>query len=150
MRENSCAFTGHRMLGDDFDPVLLERVVERLLKRGVDTFYCGMAKGFDLFAAEIVLKFKDRYGAKLICCIPYSGQADYFSAADKERYENILEYCERKIVFSEKYNRWCMHARDRFMAENSGTVVCYLRRSAGGTYYTVKYARSLGDKIIEI
>ncbi len=150
MKEKSCAFTGHRLLGDDFDPALLDRVVERLLKTGIDTFYCGMAKGFDMTAAETVLRYKDKYGARLVCCIPYSGQAECFSAADKERYANILARCESKIVFSQTYNRWCMHARDRYMAENCATVVCYLRKTAGGTHYTVAYARSLGDKIIEI
>lgn len=150
MKENCCAFTGHRVLSGDFDLPLLERVTEGLIRRGVDTFYCGMAKGFDLFAGEIVLKLKGRYDVKLICCIPYRGQAEYFNASDKERYENILAYCDQKIVLSEEYNRWCMHARDRYMVENSGTVICYLRKQSGGTYYTVNYARSLGLKIINV
>ncbi len=124
--------------------------MEGLIKRGIDTFYCGMAKGFDLAAAEIVLGYKASCGVKLIACIPYEGQAEYFSFSDKERYENILNYCDEKVIFSKNYNRWCMHARDRYMAENSSVVVCYLRKKSGGTFYTVEYAKSLGLKIIEI
>lgn len=150
MKENSCAFSGHRLLGDDFDRQLLERVTEGLMKRGVLTFYCGMAKGFDLAAAETVLKFRDRYGAKLVACIPYEGQPERFSSSDRERYLNILEYCDEKVVFSKNYNRCCMHARDRHMAENCGVLVCYLRKKSGGTFYTVNYARTLGVKIIEV
>lgn len=150
MIENCCAFTGHRLLGDDFDAGLLERVIEGLIKRGTDTFYCGMAKGFDLVAGETVIRLKKRYDVKLIACIPYAGQAERMNEENKKRYMAVLENCSERMVFSDKYNFWCMHARDRYMAENSGTVVCYLRKQSGGTYYTVNYARALGRKIIEV
>lgn len=150
LRENTCAFTGHRQLGEDFDRQLLERVITGLVKRGTDTFLCGMARGFDLAAAEIVLKLKAIYNVKLVACIPYEGQADYFSSSDRESYHNILQYCDEKIVFSKGYNRYCMFARDRYMAENCSVLVCYLRKSSGGTYYTVNYAKNLEVKIIEI
>ena len=96
-----CAFSGHRLLGQDFDRALLERIAEGIMKRGYRTFLCGMAKGFDLVAAETVLKLKGIYDAELIACIPYAGQAEYFSLSDRERYENILKYCSKKIIFSE-------------------------------------------------
>ena len=150
MRENTCAFTGHRELGGDFDRALLARVVERLARSGMKTFLCGMARGFDLVAAEIVLKFKVKYGLSLVACIPYEGQADYFSSSDRERYENILKFCDEKRVFAEKYNRYCMFTRDRYMAENCSVMVCYLRKSSGGTYYTVNCAKKRGVKIIEV
>ncbi len=150
MRDNACSFSGHRELDADFDRSLLERVVESLIKRGTDTFLCGMARGFDLAAAETVLKFKEKYGVKLVACIPYEGQADYFSSSDRERYENILRYCDEKRVFAEKYNRYCMFARDRYMADNSSVLVCYLRKNSGGTFYTVNYAKKTGLKVIEI
>ena len=150
MRENTCAFTGHRELGGDFDRALLERVVERLARSGMKTFLCGMARGFDLVAAEIVLKFKVKYGLSLVACIPYEGQADYFSSSDRERYENILKFCDEKRVFAEKYNRYCMFTRDRNMVENCYVMVCYLRKRSGGTYYTVNCAKKSGGKTIEV
>lgn len=124
--------------------------MESLIKRGTDTFLCGMARGFDLAAAETVLKFKEKYGVKLVACIPYEGQDDYFSSSDRERYENILRYCDEKRVFAEKYNRYCMFTRDRYMADNSSVLVCYLRKNSGGTFYTVNYAKKTGLKVIEI
>ena len=147
--ESACAFTGHRLIGDDFDVALLSRVVEGLVKRGIKTFYCGMAKGFDLFAAEVALKFSGE-GARLVACIPYEGQSSAFSASDRERYRNILGYCSQRIVFSGEYNRYCMHSRDRYMVDCCGTVVCYLRKPNGGTRYTVNYARARGRHIIEL
>ena len=149
LNERACAFTGHRIVSYDFDLSLLKRVVGGLVKRGIDTFYCGMAKGFDLFAAEVALSFAGK-GVKLVACIPYEGQCGSFSASDRERYNNILGYCSERIVFSKEYNRYCMHSRDRFMVDCCGTVVCYLRKERGGTYYTVSYARARGRHTIEL
>lgn len=149
LNNSACAFTGHRLISDDLDIPLLTRVVEGLIRRGIDTFYCGMAKGFDLFAAEVALKFAGE-GAKLVACIPYEGQSHSFSSSDRERYNNILGYCSQRIVFSNEYNRYCMHSRDRFMVDCCGTVVCYLRKQSGGTLYTVNYARARGRHIIEL
>ncbi len=132
-----CAFTGHRQLDGDFDISLLNRVVEGLIRRGTKKFLCGMARGFDLAAAETVLKYKKDYGVSLTACIPYAGQVDSMGRTARERYADILEYCDEKIIFSQGYNRLCMHARDRYMVENCEVLVCYLRKESGGTFYTV-------------
>lgn len=152
MRENSCAFSGHRLLGSDFDGELLERIIFRLIKRGFNTFYCGMAMGFDLFAGETVVKLREQYGAevRLIACIPHPCQSEKFSYRDKVRYAALLSQCDEKIIFSDRYVPGCMHARDRYMVDNSSAIVCYLRKTRGGTYYTVNYARMSGINVIEI
>lgn len=145
-----CAFTGHRILDGDFDLNLLERVILRLIKGGVKQFYCGMAVGFDLKAAECVLKIKKSQDIKLIACIPCKGQSGKYSLNDKNRYFSILEKCDEKIVLSKNYYAGCMFARNRYMVDNCNVLVCYLRENSGGTYYTVNYAKKRGIKVIEI
>ena len=58
----SCAFSGHRILDDNFDIKVLDREIKQLIDGGTEIFYCGMARGFDLIAAECVLKYKKKYG----------------------------------------------------------------------------------------
>lgn len=146
-----CCFTGHRF-GLKLDYGLMDRVIENLLKGGCKKFLCGMARGFDLAAAESLLEVnkKGAYGAELVACIPCENQTFGYSGADRERYQRILRQCGEVISFAKEYDQSCMFIRDRFMAENSDTVVCYLRRKRGGTFYTVAYARKLGKKIIEL
>ena len=146
----SCAFSGHRYELEDFDAELLERVIKNLIMTGADVFYCGMAKGFDLCAAESVLALKKSFPVKLIACIPCGGQQDGYSKHDKIRYNRILENCDEQILLSNRYYNGCMQSRDRFMVDNSDVLVCYLRKDDGGTFYTVNYARKKGVKIIEI
>lgn len=146
----SCTFTGHRELVD-LDVALLDRVVKNLIKNGVNRFLCGMAHGFDLTAAESVLALKKEFpNVELVACVPCEGQSNFFSAADKARYNRILLNSSEVIVLSDHYYQGCMHVRDRYMVDNSDMVVCYLRKKSGGTYYTVKYAKDQGKKVIEL
>ena len=74
---STCAFTGHRLLPEDFDKNLLEEKIEGLIQGGANEFLCGMAVGFDLLCAEIVLKLKRKHDLKLVACIPCESQSAY-------------------------------------------------------------------------
>ena len=151
INEKTCAFTGHRNLKTyGLDYPLLDRVVQNLLKTGTTNFLCGMAIGFDIAAAESVLLYKDDYGAKLTACLPCADQYKRFSERNKQKYFEVLERCDEVITLAPSYFDGCMHARDRYMVENSDILVSFLRKQSGGTFYTVNYAKKLGKKIIEL
>lgn len=145
----ACALTGHRNLGEDFNCAALEREILYLIESGVKVFYCGMAHGFDLAAAECVLSHSEQ-GAELVACVPCPEQGRKYCAVDKLRYERILNNCKEKIIISPRYERGCMLKRDRFMVESCEVVLAYLRTKRGGTYYTVEYALAQGKKVIYI
>ncbi len=136
----TCAFTGHREVCDNFLKENLEICVKSLIERGVCVFYCGMAKGFDLLAAETVLKEKETNKAlKLVVCIPYFGQEKGYTQKDKDRYFSILKKADEQIVFGESFQKWRLLERNRFMADNADVLVAYIKRETGGTAYTVSY-----------
>ncbi|MDE6586231.1 MAG: DUF1273 domain-containing protein [Clostridia bacterium] len=146
----SCAFTGHRVIGDDLDFVALHTEIENLILKGVKAFYCGMAVGFDLVAAECVLSLKDKYGVKLFACIPCEGQQKYYSELNQLRYKRILNQCDEQFVLAPSYYNGCMQERDKFMVEKADMVLAYLNKQHGGTYFTVNYAKKLNKQIIYI
>ena len=62
-----------------------------------------------------------------------------------------LKWTRNKVVYvSREYTPDCMHRRNRHLVDHSGTCICYLTRSTGGTAYTVDYARKRGLRIIWI
>ncbi len=150
MNKNVCAFSGHRILGSDFDEELLYRVTQNLIKTGTKKFLCGMAKGFDLKAAQCVLTLKKDYDITLTACVPCSNQQAFYSKKDKIIYEEIINHCDEVITFAENYFNGCMQIRDRYLAENCDVLVCYLRKKSGGTYYTVNCAKKANKQIIEL
>ncbi len=150
MANKACAFTGHRIIPRNFDCNLLDRVIYNLIINGYGRFLCGMAKGFDQLAAESVINYKRKFDIELVACIPCESQSGNFSAYTLAKYENILKFCDEKVVLSEEYFSGCMQNRDRYLVDNCDVLVSLLRRNSGGTFYTVNYARSKGIKIIEL
>ena len=134
-----CVFTGHRDLQSDFSKKKLKETIKSVIAKGVDTFLCGMAIGFDLIATETVFSLKIKYPQiKLIACIPCAEQDKYFSRTDQKRYAAAVKKADERVLLSENYYRGCMQARDRYMAERGDVMITYCKKEEGGTAYTVK------------
>ena len=78
LRLHRCCFTGHRpeKIGIPEGTViaLLDKAISEAIQSGYSTFISGMARGVEIWAAEIVLKYRDA-GApiKMICASPFEG-----------------------------------------------------------------------------
>ena len=136
----SCAFTGHRVLGDDFSKKEVEKQIKQLIKEGVFIFYNGGAKGFDLVTGEIIIRLKKKYTQiKLVLCIPCKEQEKYYSEEEKKIYKKLYKKADEILLLSENYTKYCMLKRDEYMADRADVLFAYKRKETGGTAYTVKY-----------
>lgn len=74
----SVAFTGHRFISSGRVEEVRESVnneIRLLYFKGFRNFFCGMALGFDMLAAEEVLKLKEELpGILLVATVPYREQ----------------------------------------------------------------------------
>lgn len=153
MIDNCCCFTGHRNL-DVYDAVIRQNIkseVLNLISKGVDTFFCGGAVGFDTLCGKIIIEFKKFFPSiKLKLALPCPQQDKYFNQEQKDDYELLKRECDEIFYASDHYTSKCMLDRNRFMVDMSKYVICYCRKSSGGTFYTVKYATSLNKEIISL
>ncbi len=146
LHSKTIAFTGHRFIPFDRQPKvksLLRQSIANIYKQGFFTYYCGMAMGFDLLAAEVIISMKEQGfpNLKLIAVVPYRNQSERFSQRDKQRYNNALSKADEVIVLSENYTQKCFLQRNDYMLDHAGCVFAYLSRTdRGGTYYTCKKA----------
>lgn len=145
------AFTGYRadkLRKSNSDPKFLESLAGELettilglYQNGYDTFLSGMCDGFDLLAAEAVLRLQWHFPQmRLIPVIPFQGQELSFSERDKERFRVIYNLSPRTILISEDYHRGVYFRRNDFLIEHASMVVCYFDGQWGGTMYTVNLA----------
>ena len=145
----SCALTGHRRLEENFDKKALIKTLETLILNGVETFYNGLAVGFDLLSAETVLDLKKTYPQiRLVLCVPFYGQEKGYSIEDKKRYAEILKNGDGCAVLSDRYYPGCFFKRNDYMCEQADMLLAYKRSEKGGTAYTVKKFMKKGGKII--
>ena len=154
MNEKVCCFTGHRKLPQDQIPYLTQRLeleILKLAKKGVTCFLCGGALGFDLLAAQVVLKLKKGHPKlKLILVLPCPQQADRWSAENKQQYEAVKAQADRVQYTAQRYFNGCMHKRNRYLASHSGYCICYLTHPDSGTGYTVRLCEDKGVPVINL
>ena len=153
MRENTCCFTGHRVLpvSKEWLESKLKEAVEALIKRGYTRFCCGGALGFDTAAAIAVLRLKAVYPQiRLALFLPCPNQASRWSPESIRLYEAIKARADEVTTVCESYTRDCMFRRNRRLVDESSVCVCFLSSDHGGTAYTVNYARKKGLEIINL
>ena len=143
-----CALTGHRVLGKDFPRGALEEDLKKHILQGADTFYCGMALGFDLLCCEILVSLKTEWPVKIVACVPCADQSARYPYEMRRLYEDLLRECDEKIVLHEHYEEGCMFERNRRMVDECDVLFAYLRSNRGGTRYTVSYALKKGKKVV--
>lgn len=151
-REKTCCFTGHRSLDAAqcaaLAPVLAD-TVRRLADEGVVYFGAGGAVGFDTLAAQAVLQVRrQRPALRLILVLPCPNQPRGWPARDAAVYQHIKAQADKVVYVSPCYLPGCMQRRNRHLVDGSGVCVAYCRKTAGGTAYTVDYAKERGLRVI--
>lgn len=154
-----CGFTGHRpeklLWGtDEEDPrcqalkVLIAREVKMAAEAGVTEFSCGMARGCDTYFAEAVLALKKEFPSlRLTAWLPCPGQADLWQETDRIRWRKLLERCDEVRVVEPVYSDGCMLRRDQAMVDRADMILSVWDGSAGGTGWTVRYAKRQGKSV---
>lgn len=160
-RSSTCCFTGGRPehIGFDTNDACafeamrrdLSAAVQKAAAKGYTDFICGMSRGFDLWAGEVVAALAKALDLRLHAAIPFRGQTNGWSEHDLSIYENVLRACSTTYILSENYSRDAYHARNRFMVDNSSLVIAWnIGRGRGGTDYTCQYAKKSGIRVINL
>ena len=94
-RKHRCCFTGHRpeklQAPEGVVTAALEKEIRQAIADGFNVFITGMARGVDIWAAEIVIRLQDAGEAvRLICACPYQGFERGWKQSWQERYQAIL------------------------------------------------------------
>ena len=151
----TAAFTGHRWYDSSRKHSVRKRIeecVREAYRNGITNFISGMAIGFDLLAAELVLSLKQECPAiTLTAALPFGEQASRFNELNKCRYYKCLSQADDIVILSNDYTAKCYLERDRFMVEHSSLLIaCYDGRNRGGTFWTVNFAARTGKNVINI
>ena len=157
-RMEACCFSGYRpeKFSGDPDAVRtalageLEQAVRQAAADGYRMFVTGMSRGFDLWAAETVLRLREELPVQLLCAVPFDGQPAGWESAWRERYMEILLKADLVHSLSHCYTPDCFFVRNRFMVDGCSRLICWYDGHAGGTQFTVNYARRHGLEVVNL
>ena len=107
-----------------------------------------MARGVDIWAAQIVLMLRDEgYDVKLMCACPYEGFERGWSQEWQKAYREILAAADFVKYVCEVYSRACFQIRNEWMVVHSARVIAVFNGERGGTKNTIDYAHRNDIKV---
>lgn len=146
LRKHRCCFTGHRpeklhkpeeQIKKDLEVAILQAVDD-----GFITFISGMARGVDIWAAEIVLRFRESNPAiHLVVASPYRGFESRWSADWQSRYNAIMQQANLVKFVCPGYSHNCFQRRNEWMVDRSSRVIAVYNGEPSGTRNTIDYAK---------
>lgn len=103
---------------------------------GAERFLTGLALGADTIWAELAIS----YGIEYDAYIPFEGQEERWSQADKKRYRDLRSSANSEKVFGRQFSNRLYHARNDALIRDSDLLVAVWRPSVqkGGTFSTVQ------------
>lgn len=150
LRIQTACFTGHR----DIDPARLPAIVSRiaellksLLARGVTDFAVGGAVGFDMIAAEYLIRLREEAPGtpiRILSILPWPGWMENWTEEEIAREKRILENSDQVLFVAQAYSDEVYLVRDRALVDRSSFCISCCDRPCSGTAYTVQYALSRG------
>lgn len=148
-------FTGHRPeklnISEKEVKDRLRKAIQQSIRDGFTTFISGMARGVDMWAAEIVLEERENNdNIKLICASPFEGFEKSWSFDERRRYNHILQSADYIKYVCLHYSRQCFQIRNIWMVEHSAKVIAAYNGESGGTRNTVRYATSKNIEVYNI
>ncbi len=154
-KSKTVAFTGHRSVTGISRGELSHRLDKTLVgcyDRGYRRFITGMAIGFDMLAAEAVLRLRaSRPDVHLMAAIPFPGQPARFSLEDGQRYIRLLEAADSRKMVSAFYHSGCFHRRNDYMIDQASMLIAlWDGKPSGGTYYTCSEALRRGLSVVNL
>lgn len=141
MRKACCLF-GHR---DCFvlEESRLTDALEEQISKGVSAFYVGNQGQFDVAVRSALKKLQGRYPSVqytvVLAYLPEKRNA--YESYEDTIYPEGMEAVPRKFAIV-KRNRW--------MIERADVCICYINRTWGGAYNSVKIAQKRGLEIINL
>ncbi len=153
LRQHRCCFTGHRpeRLGMPEIEVIsgLKKEIRQAIADGFQTYISGVARGVDLWAAEIVLALRDEGAAiRLICASPYKGFESRWSREWQAQYRQVMERADLVRFICPGYSRDCFQRRNQWMVDHSARVIAVYNGQPSGTRNTIEYAKQCGVPVI--
>lgn len=137
LRLHRCCFTGHRPeklnTSEKEVKAALRKQIDQAFHDGFTVFITGMARGVDLWAAQIVLDLrKKNKEIKLICAIPHDGFEARWSPSWQELYRYVLAEADLTRVISKGYHTGVYQVRNEWMVNHSTRVIAVFNGQPSG------------------
>ena len=143
MSEKICSFCGHKDCDYLMRTQIKDAVIDLIENNNITVFYSGGMGVFDTLCESVVRELKRKYNIKLCLVVPHFTQR---LNKDKKYYAEMYDEIIVPDLGNIHHKREII-ARNRWMAERSDMLLCYVVRNTGGAYQMLQYARKMNKAI---
>ena len=148
-RLKRCCFTGHRPeklgVSESEAVTVLKAAIREAYDSGYRTFISGMARGVDIWAAELALEAREVHpDIHLICALPHPDFETRWKQEWQRRYAAILAEADLVKTICPAFSMSAYQKRNEWMVDHSGLLLAFYNGAPGGTANTIQYARKHG------
>lgn len=120
LRKHRCCFTGHRPeklnKSKRVIKAALKKEITQAIQAGYNVYLTGMARGTDLWAAEIILNLRRKNkNLKLICAVPYEGFEQCWSEHWRQLYHYVRNEADLVRIIGHGYSAGVFQMRNEWM-----------------------------------
>ena len=154
-RKHRVCFTGHRpeklIRSEKSICKDLEIQIRQAVADGLNVYITGMARGIDIWAAQIVIRLRaEGYPVKLICACPYDGFERGWGQDWQRQYNEVLSAADYVKYVCEGYCHSCFQVRNEWMVNHAARVIAVFNGEKSGTKNTIDYAMKVGVPVAVI
>ena len=136
---NSCTFFGHRDTPESVKPFLRAAITKLIEEKDVRLYYVGSQGNFDKMAQSQLNELSKIYPIQYYVVLAYMPKKEAFAETVQTIYPEGLETVPKRYAIS-KRNRW--------MLQQSQTVITYVRNDIGGAAQFKEMAQKMGKIMI--
>ena len=126
----------------------MSNAIDAAISDGYRTFISGMARGVDIWAAEIVLARRaQNQDIRLICALPHPDFEKRWSTTWQARYNAILQQADLVKTICPEFSMASYQTRNEWMVDHSARVIAIYNGASGGTAKTIAYAEKNGVEV---
>ena len=145
-KEKICSFCGHRDADSSLRSQIKPAITDMIINKNITTFYSGGMGNFDSLCESVVRELKKTYPLKLYLIMPYmTKRLNTDKAYYEAQYDDIIIPDLGKVHYKRAITE-----RNKWIAERSDIILCYIYRSSGGAYQMYRYAQKHKIQVCKI
>jgi len=143
-RHRCCIINSEQWRGAELTPLLKQQIrdyVRAAIKEGYTSFISGMSRGFELWAAQEVLRERSKNSEiKLICAPACHGYEMIWPQQNmRELYAFLLEWCDHVYYVSQEYSDHAREICEKWMIDHSEIMLTQGTPGAAAKYAEEHY-----------
>ena len=125
-----------------FKASIRKKILTLIEKHEVRHFMSGMSRGLELYAAEVILELRGKYGLTFRGVLPHEAQPCCWPIKSQEKYYNIMEKSDFEELIQYRFSKGCYKKRNDYMKTRSNFMLTNEKQDIiikGKDYLTIEF-----------